>query len=679
MKVPLFLLSLLFLLGILFCRPCHATEWVVTSDRDSSDPPNLTLREAIFRAQNADVITFDPSLDGRIIGLLQGPLLVDKNISITAASLPTGVVISGFSSPASSMRVSADAAISKLRFIDSRVNYSAVEVYTGGRITMNNCRVENATNGAIWSQGAVRLNDCVITGCASGAPGGVSAVQSNFETSSLSMVRTVITNNRTSMTGTTIFAHGTTLIEDCTITDNLGQVIRLWDGQLILRNTNISNNHDTYSSIVLDLGFDVDCEIDNCTMTNNRGDYVPIRCSAAMRMTNTTISRNVSTSLGSAIDHGRGSLFIDNCRILDNTPLTALRIGSSQNPVTIRHTIISGSGLGILSANDHASQPVVIEDCQITNNRGGGINHAGGPFQMTRCLLADNGTFVTSSSGGVNLSCARVDIVDCRILNNRSQGYAAGLSLSRHNLGSQATIDRSTIANNVSIHSSGGLELFNLSSLTVRNSTFFENEGKWGGAINMSSSQSSAITLDHCTLSSNHALARDSIGGVGGAIYFQAVSERSTLHLLACTIANNRAQRRGGGLFVSPSPLAECRSGNCIFAANTDDSTVAPDVSGSLVSQGYNLVGQMDGSDGWILTDLTGDSSEPLAPGLMPLANYGGPTFTHALMSTSPALNVGDPVLARLPDQRGVPRDNTPDIGAYEYRKIFVPVPSPVP
>jgi VCBS repeat-containing protein len=51
---------------------------------------------------------------------------------------------------------------------------------------------------------------------------------------------------------------------------------------------------------------------------------------------------------------------------------------------------------------------------------------------------------------------------------------------------------------------------------------------------------------------------------------------------------------------------------------------------------------------------------------LLPLANNGGPTQTHALAEGSPALNAGIVILGINTDQRGFLRDSGPDIGAYE-------------
>jgi hypothetical protein len=57
--------------------------------------------------------------------------------------------------------------------------------------------------------------------------------------------------------------------------------------------------------------------------------------------------------------------------------------------------------------------------------------------------------------------------------------------------------------------------------------------------------------------------------------------------------------------------------------------------------------GELDGPGDQINTDLL----------LGPLQNNGGPTFTHALSSNSPAINAGDPSFTPPPsfDQRGSP------------------------
>jgi len=53
-------------------------------------------------------------------------------------------------------------------------------------------------------------------------------------------------------------------------------------------------------------------------------------------------------------------------------------------------------------------------------------------------------------------------------------------------------------------------------------------------------------------------------------------------------------------------------------------------------------------------------------PQLMPLANNGGPTWTHAIPHTSPAYNTGVACFPTV-DQRYVPRDAKCDVGAFEF------------
>ena len=89
-----------------------------------------------------------------------------------------------------------------------------------------------------------------------------------------------------------------------------------------------------------------------------------------------------------------------------------------------------------------------------------------------------------------------------------------------------------------------------------------------------------------------------------------------------------------------------------------------PDCRGTLTSLGHNLIGDDTGCG---FAPVTGDlvNSVPLL-GL--LRDNGGPTFTHALLPGSPAIDAGDDARCPSTDQRGVPRPQGAacDIGAYE-------------
>jgi hypothetical protein len=109
---------------------------------------------------------------------------------------------------------------------------------------------------------------------------------------------------------------------------------------------------------------------------------------------------------------------------------------------------------------------------------------------------------------------------------------------------------------------------------------------------------------------------------------------------------------------------------NTILAGNTAD--VDLDAGGQITSLGHNLVGVSSGTNGLDTsdTDRVGGPSTPIDPLLGPLQDNGGPTFTHALLPGSPAIDTGDGSAAPVTDQRGFPRiDNgTIDIGSFELQ-----------
>ncbi|HEY7448953.1 MAG TPA: choice-of-anchor Q domain-containing protein, partial [Vicinamibacterales bacterium] len=132
----------------------------------------------------------------------------------------------------------------------------------------------------------------------------------------------------------------------------------------------------------------------------------------------------------------------------------------------------------------------------------------------------------------------------------------------------------------------------------------------------------------------------------------------------------------GGGVLQRAGAVVNFK--NTIIAGNFDGgATSHPDCSGTLNSQGHNLVSNTAGCSFDSGTgDLTG-----FPPELGPLTNYGGPTETHALLPLSPAIDAGNPGMpgtggetCLADDQRRVARpldgngNSTAecDIGAYE-------------
>lgn len=138
------------------------------------------------------------------------------------------------------------------------------------------------------------------------------------------------------------------------------------------------------------------------------------------------------------------------------------------------------------------------------------------------------------------------------------------------------------------------------------------------------------------------------------------------------TVAFNQASGNGGGLMLQTT-AADGAAGalelqSTILAANTDAggaSDIGTDAAVT-ISGGSNLVMAADP-----LLQLPADTLQD-DPSLLPLADNGGLTLTHALDTASPALDAGNNVAALEFDQRGegFPRviGTTADIGAFEQQ-----------
>lgn len=226
----------------------------------------------------------------------------------------------------------------------------------------------------------------------------------------------------------------------------------------------------------------------------------------------------------------------------------------------------------------------------------------------------------------------------------------------------------------------GGILNFSFSSapatLTIVSSALVGNYAYLGGGI-MNWARlgfNSKVKLISSTLSGNYATSR-----LGGAIYSAADSGRTaSVTIVATTLSDNYSGVNSTAIYlgVGATPL---EIGNSIL--NNPGTNVFAGTS-EITSHGYNIISD---SGGGFFT-ATGDKINT-NPMLGPLSDNGGPTFTHALMVGSPAIDAGKrdviPELASSIDQRGEPRYDNPDIsnasggdgtdiGAYEASELRV-------
>ncbi len=318
-------------------------------------------------------------------------------------------------------------------------------------------------------------------------------------------------------------------------------------------------------------------------------------------------------------------------------------------------TIQNGQNGFACGAGLHNLGTLTIQNVIIRNNRsdcGGGIaNEPPG-------ILTVNQSTVTANTSGTTGG---------GLYNTAGGSFGSG----------KLILTQSSVSGNNGGLAGGGIS--NLGATTLSQSTVSGNRALDGGGI--LSEGSGLLTLTNSTVSDNTA-DRD-----GGGV----MSDLSTLNNV--TIVNNIADNDhnsigdGGGIYNRSTGDMK----NTLIANNTDLGGEAPDCSGTLNSEGYNLIRNSTGCT--INGNLTGNwfGVDPL---LGPLQNNGGSTETHALLAGSAAIDNGDPAgcldeanLVLTIDQRGFPRpidgnqDNFAlcDIGAYEAPAASAPIPTATP
>src|SRR5205823_7369709 len=116
--------------------------------------------------------------------------------------------------------------------------------------------------------------------------------------------------------------------------------------------------------------------------------------------------------------------------------------------------------------------------------------------------------------------------------------------------------------------------------------------------------------------------------------------------------------------------------GDTILNAGSSGGNIYNDGAGAVASLGYNL--SSDNGGGYLTA--TGDQINT-DPGLGPLQDNGGPTFTHLPASDNPEIDAGDSALGmdqRRPSFQRVVNART-DMGATEVQALPIPTPTPPP
>ena len=437
-----------------------------------------------------------------------------------------------------------------------------------------------------------------------------------------------------------------------------------------------------------------------------------INASTAVTITGLTI-RDGNAAVGGGINSA-GTLVLNNTNIVSNTAdygggvfqSGSGRVDISNSLIEFNHCSQQGGGLYI-NGDVGLTDTLVLDN--IASRDGGGLTDWAGRTDLIGGMFAGNSA--GGNGGGVNANNSlsingtqfisntaangggllqwnpgyTVTVTNARFERNHSGDNGGGLYVSGNTALTNTQVLSSTAGNNgggvyvnagsatlsgVQIFSNtasgggegGGVYVSAGSPLIVTDSTVSGNTGFNGGGI---VNEGSTLTLTNSTLSGNQAT---SSGYGGGAIAQWGGSSSATIINNSTIVSNTAAAASHSGIYLRAGKL---NIGNSIVAHNGVTNNVQVDI-GTFNSLGYNLTNTSAGTPFTATTDLT--NTDPL---LGPLQNNGGSSWTHALLSGSPAIDqipfgtngCGTSITT---DQRGQPRPiptgGKCDIGAYEVQ-----------
>ncbi len=496
-----------------------------------------------------------------------------------------------------------------------------------------------------------------------------------------------------------------TITEDLTISGN-GRTNTIIDGNANSRIFNVTAA--------------VPITVDGVTIRNGRttgGNGGGINSNGAVTLTNSTVSLNRA-------DNGSGGIFgngvtLTNSTVSDNQ--SGLGSGGgirSNGAVTLTNSTVSGNMVGSGDGGGIRSNgAVTLTDSTVSGNMAGGGGNGGGIFGDGAVTLTNSTVSGNTSTGfGGGIRSGAVTLTNSTVSGNTAQ-LGGGIFSS-----GAVALTNSTVSGNTTTNSGGGIRsdgAVTLTNSTVSNNTANGGDGGgiFGNAVTLTNStvsgntatsgsgggiRSGAVTLTNSTVSGNTA------NGAGGIFTFAA------LNFTNSTVSGNTANGDGGGIFgfnggtITNSTITNntadadnngtgngggiFRNGgtftitNSIIAGNFDLGLQAPDLGSNAAGVGFtnggnNLIGANDGFAATFATSaLIGTIAAPVNPQLAPLANNGGTTLTHALLTNSPALDAGNNANAPVGnDQRGAARisNGTVDIGSFESQVTPTPTPTP--
>ena len=333
-------------------------------------------------------------------------------------------------------------------------------------------------------------------------------------------------------------------------------------------------------------------------------------------------------------------------------------------------------------------------DCDFSSGAGGGI-YNGGRLSLQAVTISSNQAALGDGGGIHNAQGTIVSIRDSTISGNRSINNGGGISNYDPD-GSIGSIVRTVFVENQALYGAG---LYAGITGVVAHSIFEGNIAtNYGGGIY---ADGDLGLVTDCTFDGNSA------GLQGGGLYTDV---QNSIGLITRSVFVGNSSQYGGGLREYDGSMG--RITNSTFSGNTatvrggaidtDTGTIsailnvtitgnsAPLGSGiytgaaiPIVSSIFGANGAGDNCAGTFIDalgnrsdDSTCDGGGAIVPGTdysLALADNGGNTATHALLAGSPAIDdIGACGVGIVVDQRGAPRDDDCDLGAFEAVNAYL-------
>ena len=275
---------------------------------------------------------------------------------------------------------------------------------------------------------------------------------------------------------------------------------------------------------------------------------------------------------------------------------------------------------------------------------GGDAHTGGGAIDSHKTVLLNNCTISGNSAnrgGGIYVDDGTVTLNNCTVVGNHARDDGGGI----YEEDGTTFINSSVIHGNTAVDRGGGI--INLEKVVITASTISGNTAPVGGGI---FSQTNFLGNEYTTIT-NSTISGNTATNRGGGLY--SIEGITTIRF--STISDNYAPN-GMGSGVASHGNADTRTEvySTIIAANDNsDVDFVNGGSNSFDSQGFNLVGTGNATLSPLNAFNQPGDQVGVNPLLGPLADNGGPTMTHEILTGSPAIDAGDP--AALAGMGGIP------------------------